>query len=279
MNDPQKPSTRNFPSAADDVERARAESTSANIASPTYRLAFDDLDFLLTDGMRPLRLQLELSKPEQVLNQHQIHNTVVIFGSARTPRPEDTGRQDAVYQRHQGYYQQAQELGRLISEQAGKTGIPELHVMTGGGPGIMEAANRGAHQAGAQSVGLNIVLPREQFPNPYISPQLCFRFHYFAMRKMHFLMRARALVAFPGGFGTLDELFETMTLVQTGKINPLPILLFGQEYWQKIINFEAMVEEGVISAKDLDLFQFVSSPAQAWEIIADHLRSQVRMGL
>ncbi len=143
----------------------------------------------------------------------------------------------------------------------------------------MEAANRGAHEVGAQSVGLNIVLPKEQSPNPYISPQLCFRFHYFAMRKMHFLMRARALVAFPGGFGTLDELFETLTLVQTQKIRRLPILLFGQEFWEKIIHFEGLVDEGVIDADDLELFQFVSSPEQAWHIIAEHLRSQVTMGM
>lgn len=279
MEKPESPRERNFPSAADDVENARNEALRANVASPAYRLAFDDLDFILTDEMRPVRLQLELSKPEYVLNQQGINHTVVMFGSARTPRPEDQSRNDECYLRHQRYYAQAQALAKLISEKSAQGNIPELYVMTGGGPGIMEAANRGAKDANARSIGLNIVLPHEQYPNPFITPELCFRFHYFAMRKMHFLMRARALVAFPGGFGTLDELFETLTLVQTHKVRRIPILLFGEEFWRKIVNFDELVNEGVISEHDLDLFTFVSTPEEAWEIIESHFIQHVKMGL
>ena len=169
------------------------------------------------------------------------------------------------------YYDEARKLGRLITEDSKKC---ELVVITGGGPGIMEAANRGAHDAGGMSIGLNIVLPFEQQPNPYITPELCFQFHYFAIRKMHFLKRARALVACPGGFGTLDELFETLTLIQTKKIKPVPILLLGREYWQRIINFEAMVEEGVVDEDDLTLFQFVDSAEEAWKVIKKHYNFQ-----
>lgn len=278
MSKPTEPCIRTFTSAADDVVHARIDPAIGNAASASYRLAYDDLDFLLSDEMRAVRLQLELSKPELILNQQNIQNTVVIFGSARTPSPE-MKTTDTIAARHQKYYLQAQALAYTISTHSDHKGLPPLTVITGGGPGIMEAANRGAHDAGAQSVGLNIVLPREQHPNPYISPELCFRFHYFAIRKMHFLMRARALVAFPGGFGTLDELFETLTLVQTKKILPLPVLLFDEEYWRKIINFEALVDEGVINEGDLKLFQFVASADEAWDIIETHLLSQIKMGL
>lgn len=168
------------------------------------------------------------------------------------------------------YYDEARELGRIITSQSQQGGRLEMVVITGGGPGLMEAANRGAHEAGGKSIGLNIVLPMEQRPNSYITPELSFQFHYFAVRKMHFLLRARALVAFPGGFGTLDELFETLTLIQTKKVKPVPVLLFGKEYWQRIINFEALVDEGTIDARDLDLFQYVKTAREAWEIIETH---------
>ena len=282
---------RNFPSAADDAKTARlTPAVTPQLASPSYRLAFDDEEFLLRDEMRPVRLLLELSKPEMILTEHQVRHTVVIFGSARTlsrqeaegfvqlaesnvqQDPQNTLLQSLLSQAKRNWrqaqnYETAQELARIITERSEVENISPIHVVTGGGPGIMEAANRGAHEAGGQSVGLNIVLPREQEPNPYITPELCFRFHYFAMRKMHFLMRARALVAFPGGFGTLDELFETLTLIQTGKIKPLPLLMFDRAYWQKLINWDLLVEDGMISPEDLTLLTYVDSVEEAWEII------------
>ncbi len=230
----------------------------AQTSSPAYRLAFDDIDYLLADEQRPVRLLLELGKPEEKLKQHGIEHTVVIFGSARIQQESE-------------YYAQAKALAELISVRSGCNDCPDLYVVTGGGPGVMEAANRGADEAGFDSIGLNIVLPHEQYPNPYVTPELCFRFHYFAMRKMHFLLRARAIVAFPGGFGTMDELFETLTLVQTGKIEPLPILLFGREYWQRLINFEVFIEEGMISREDMEYFAFVDSVDEAWEVIKNSM--------
>lgn len=286
---------RNFPSAADDAKTARlTPAVTPQVASPAYRLAFDDEEFLLREEMRPVRLLLELSKPELILSEHQVRNTVVIFGSARTlspelateelqgvnaqlsRSPEDPALKIQVAQaqrrlRQAQNYAIARALAYKIAEQNQQAHALHLHVVTGGGPGIMEAANRGAHDAGEQSVGLNILLPREQEPNIYITPELCFRFHYFAMRKMHFLMRARALVAFPGGFGTLDELFETLTLIQTGKIKPLPLLLFDREYWQRLINWELLVEEGMISPEDLELITYVDTIDEAWEKIRVHI--------
>lgn len=286
---------RNFPSAADDAKTARlTPAVTPQVASPAYRLAFDDEEFLLREEMRPVRLLLELSKTELILSEHQVRNTVVIFGSARTlspeqatdelngfnaqlaRSPEDSTLKSQVAQaqrrlRQAHNYATARALANKIAEQNQQAHALHLHVVTGGGPGIMEAANRGAHDAGEQSVGLNILLPREQEPNIYITPELCFRFHYFAMRKMHFLMRARALVAFPGGFGTLDELFETLTLIQTGKIKPLPLLLFDREYWQRLINWELLVEEGMISPEDLELITYVDTIDEAWEKIRVHI--------
>lgn len=254
-----------FRSADEDDLRARHAPDTPQTRSPSYRLAYTDLDFLKREDLRPTRLQLELMKPELLLEEHGVKATVVIFGSARTPGPErpadDPRRRDI---------EEAEELGRLVSCREGA--CPEkLFVVTGGGPGIMEAGNRGAHLAGAESIGFNIVLPHEQAPNRYITPELCFQFHYFALRKMHFLMRARALVCFPGGFGTLDELFETLTLIQTGKIEPIPVLLFRRQWWEKLINFELMVEAGMIAASDLSLFRYVESAGEAWEIIRDYV--------
>ena len=258
--------------------------------SSSYTLAYLDEEFLMRDECRPARLQLELLKPDLVQMDHGIMSTVVIFGSARIFEPEaalellSNAEEDAG--KHPGdpsrkmrlrraqravansvYYEQARRLGRLISSRPGHGDDGELFITTGGGPGIMEAANRGAWDAGAESVGLNIVLPFEQAPNPYISPDLNFQFHYFAIRKMHFLLRARALVVFPGGFGTLDELFEVLTLVQTGKVELIPVLLFGKEFWNRAINFEVLVEEGTISEEDLSLFKYVETAEEAWEII------------
>ena len=277
-----------FPQCCTEKIPSEQESSSA------YRLAYDDIDFLLRDEMRPVRFLLELSKPELVLQEHGVNHAVVIFGSARTTsmenallqkqeiehalsdRPDDPdllaglAKADAGL-RQAGYYEQARKLAGLVSEKSGCKDCPKLHVITGGGPGVMEAANRGAQEVGAESVGLNIVLPHEQHPNPYITPELCFQFHYFALRKMHFMLRARAMVAFPGGFGTLDELFETLTLIQTRKIEPLPVLLFGKDYWERLIDFDLLVEEGMINQEDLAIFQFVDDEDRAWEIIRSSL--------
>ena len=281
---------RVFPTAVEDVRASRLAADTVQTRSPSYQLAFTDNEFMLRDELRPVRLQLELLKPDMLQEEYGIHSTVVVFGSARVPSTEVAKRAmleaedrleanpaDAGLQRelriakrilaNSNYYEQARQLAKLIT--LGKeAGAPsQLVVVTGGGPGIMEAANRGASEVQGKSIGLNIVLPFEQKPNVYITPELCFQFHYFAIRKMHFLKRAKALVACPGGFGTLDELFETLTLVQTCKIQPVPVLLMGREFWQKLINFDFMVEEGMISERDLELFQIVDTAEEAWEII------------
>jgi len=257
--------------------------------SPSYQLSFEDDDFMMRDELRPVRLQLELLKPELIQQDHGICSTIVIFGGTRIKEPavavaklaEAQARLDAepdnqalkrelaVAHRVQDkahFYDQARKLANMITvdSQQKDGGSCEMVVVTGGGPGLMEAANRGAADAGGKSIGLNIVLPHEQAPNRYITPELTFQFHYFAVRKMHFLMRAKALVAFPGGFGTLDELFETLTLIQTRKIKPVPVLLFGSKYWQRIINFEALAEEGTIDYGDLALFKYVDTVDEAW---------------
>lgn len=257
---------------------------------PSYRLAFADNDFLMQDELRHVRLQLEYLKPQLILEQNQIKATVVVFGSARfvsrqqaeqmvaeantqlTQYPEALELQQKlkVAQRqlkNSAYYEAAAEFSRIVTEHSQSCPDTSLMIISGGGPGVMEAANKGAYQAGGQSIGLNIVLPHEQKPNPYITPQFCFRFHYFAIRKMHFLQRARALVAFPGGFGTLDELFETLTLLQTGKANTVPVILYDKNFWTRLINFDLLVEEGLIKAEDMQLIQFVDTPEQAWQAI------------
>ena len=278
-----------FSSAREAALSARLHIDSPQCRSASYKLAFQDADFLLRDELRPVRLQLELLKPELILQEQHIESTVVIYGSARITDPETAETwlvsAQAEYNRSKDdplaakkvesarrtlensrYYDEARKLGHLISSNTGKD---QLVVVTGGGPGIMEAANRGAHEAGMPSIGMNIVLPHEQAPNPYITPDLNFQFHYFAVRKMHLLMRAKSLVAFPGGFGTLDELFETLTLIQTQKVQPLPVLLFGQAFWERIINFDALVEEGTIATKDLELFEYVETAEDAWEKISE----------
>ena len=267
-----------------------------------YRLAFADPEFLLRRETRGLRMQLEMLKPELEQHAQGIENTIVVFGSARFPAPEQAAAalaaaeanlaqilaaegsaaqaaQDIMaaeeamvvarrHVRNAHYYNQARLFARLVAGHSNPRPLSEqLFICTGGGPGIMEAANRGAHEMGAPTVGLNIVLPHEQSGNPYISPSLNFKFHYFALRKMHFMMRAKALVAFPGGFGTLDELFEVITLVQTGKAKPVPIVLFGSDYWRRLINFDVLIEEGTISPDDVKLFEYVDDPQVAWDII------------
>jgi len=282
-----------FPTAKDDLGASKLMADTPQTRSRSYRLAYNDKDFLLRDELRPVRLQLELLKPDLIQEELGINSTVVIFGSARIPEasqatenlqkskllleanPTDVVliRQVAIAKRvlvNSRYYDEARTLARLITENSQQSEKSELVVITGGGPGIMEAANRGANDVNGKSIGLNIVLPFEQRPNPYITPELCFQFHYFAIRKMHFLKRARALVACPGGFGTLDELFETLTLIQTGKIKPVPILLLGRDYWQRVINFDVMVEEGTVSEEDMKLFEFVDTAKEAWIIIKNH---------
>lgn len=250
--------------------------------SPAYKLAFRDTDFLLREELRPVRFQLELLKCEMMLDEAGIGSTLVCYGSARIPAPEaaeaalnaaTTPERKAVVERlvaKSKYYDEARKLGRIASE-CGivEQGMRQFVVCSGGGPSIMEAANRGAVDVGADTIGLNIVLPHEQAPNQYVTPELAFQFHYFALRKMHFLLRARAVAVFPGGFGTLDEFMELLTLIQTGKMRPIPILLFGAEFWNKVINFQALAEEGVINFEDLNLFHWVETAEEAWAKIAE----------
>ena len=262
--------------------------------SPSYRLSYTDVDFLTREELRPARLQLELLKPEIIQDENGIEATVVIFGSSRIPEPKEALRRLAKAKeeaaasdnlnlkkrvtiaenilKRSSYYDEARKLSALLSNICHGRSKNRLVVVTGGGPGIMEAANRGASDVGAKSMGLNIVLPHEQAPNAYISPELCFQFHYFSIRKMQFLMRAQALVAFPGGFGTMDELFETLTLIQTKKITPLPVLLFGKEFWERLLNFDFLVSEGVISEEDVNIFSFVETAEEAAEVIYQHIR-------
>jgi len=290
-----------FPSAIEDARAAELYVPSPQTLSPSYRLAYKDTDFLLKDELRPARLQLELLKPELILKDHNIENTIIIFGSARIPATEAARKLSAEAEAsarenpadkllarkariarsiaaNSKYYEEARRLSNLISHANKSSNDVRFVVVTGGGPGIMEAANRGAHEAGAESIGLNIVLPFEQKPNDYITPELCFQFHYFAIRKMHFLIRAKALVVFPGGFGTFDELFETLTLIQTKKIKPIPVLIFGRDFWERVVNFEAMVEEGVISPEDLNLFEYVETSEEAWEIISKTFHGSLLTG-
>ncbi|WP_170341228.1 TIGR00730 family Rossman fold protein [Ruegeria arenilitoris] len=236
--------------------------------SPSYRLAFADDDFLCREELRPVRLQLELLKPEMIMAERQITSTIVMFGGARIPEPakKDNARTATLAGLSQ-YYDEAREFARLMTEKSKQSGCRENVIVTGGGPGVMEAGNRGAKDAGGCSIGLNIVLPHEQAPNAYVTPELSFNFHYFAIRKMHFLMRARAITIFPGGFGTMDELFESLTLIQTGRMERVPFLLFGREFWERVINWEALADAGTISEEDLDLFRFVDTAQEAVDII------------
>src|SRR4028119_296337 len=287
MNDATKPipPKRLFPGAREEAETAKQQTSSAQTEDKAYRLAFQDMDFLLREDLRPVRFQLELMKPEVLMNEANIDSTFVFYGSARIPEPSkaeallaaaSTDAQRLVAERLKAkskYYDEARQLARLASRtQPDADGTRHFVVCSGGGPSIMEAANRGACDEGAESIGLNIVLPHEQLPNSYVTPSLSFQFHYFALRKMHFLLRARAVAVFPGGFGTFDESFELLTLVQTGKIEPLPIVYFGREFWERVVDFGAMVDEGVISPDDLALFRYVETAEEAWEHVRTHHR-------
>ena len=274
------PPKRIFPSTKVDARAAEHVPSIPQTEHPAYKLAFQDPDFLLREDLRPVRFQLELLKPELLLNEAEIGSTFVFYGSARIPSPDmadalveaaTNDEQQAVAERLKAkapYYEVARELAKLASRcGCDEEGKKHFVVCSGGGPSIMEAANRGAFEEGRDSIGLNIVLPHEQLPNRYVTPDLSFQFHYFALRKMHFLLRARAVAVFPGGYGTFDELFELLTLVQTGKVRPLPILLFGKDYWDRVVNFQAMVEEGVISPHDLDLLHWSEEAQEAWDFI------------
>ena len=258
--------------------------------APAYRIAYKDIDFIDRDYLRPTRLQLELLKTEMILRHHKIVSTIVVFGGTRIVEPKKAAAEVRRVERRlkkkpgdlelkaqlavarsihekSRYYDEGRAFGRLVSQESQRDERYEYVIVTGGGPGIMEAANRGSYEAGHKSIGLNITLPMEQEPNPYISPELCMQFHYFAIRKMHFMLRAKALVAFPGGFGTLDELFEALTLVQTQKMPPLPIILLGRRYWKKLINFDFLVNEGTIAPEDRELFVYADTARAAWDFI------------
>lgn len=280
MNKRKDLTARNFPSAKDEA-RALQPRPDYDGPSSAYKLAFGDSEFLLRDELRPVRMQLELLKPELIQTEQGIKSTIVMFGSARIKAREDALKTLAAAQAKgdaaeikraeaqlgmSHFYEEARRFAAIVTRASAERADP-IYIVTGGGPGIMEAGNRGAYEVGGKSIGLNIVLPHEQHPNPYITPELCFRFHYFAMRKMHFLMRSVALVCFPGGFGTLDELFETMTLIQTGKCRRRPILMFGREFWTRLIDFELLIETGMISAGDEQLFHFVETAEEAWALL------------
>lgn len=260
----------------EDVKHSHEVPVTPQTQAPAYRLAFDDRDFLCSEELRPVRLQLELLKPEILLKERGIVSTVVLFGGARIPEPGSDAWaakndiQKKNLEANAKYYDEAKEFARLASLYSAQTYNKEMVVVTGGGPGVMEAGNRGAMDAGAPSIGLNIVLPHEQAPNEYVTPELCFNFHYFAIRKMHFLMRAKAIAVFPGGFGTMDEMFEALTLIQTHRMERVPFLLFGKEFWTKVINFSELANQGTISPDDINLFNFVDTAEEGWGLIRDH---------
>ena len=271
-------------------EHQREEMVERILQSPSYRPAYKDVDFLSGPELRPTRMELELLKPELGFRQHDVRSTIVTFGSTRILQPQaaedqlehararladtpkDRRRKRAVARAERlaaksHYWEMAREFARLVSTSCQKEDLCDYVILTGAGPGIMEAANRGAHEAGAKSIGLNIHLPMEQAPNPYVTPELCFQFHYFAMRKFHFLLRAKALVVFPGGFGTIDELFDALTLRQTHRMQDIPIIIFGRAYWEKAVNFQFLADEGTIDDADLDLFRYAEGAEEAWDMI------------
>jgi len=252
-----------FRDSVQDVAATHRLPDTPQTRSKAYRLAFADQDFLTREELRPVRLQLELLKAEMAMDERGINSTVVLFGGARIPAPERSEGALPGLAALSGFYDEARRFAARVTERSLLSYGRDWVVCTGGGPGVMEAGNRGAHEAGGQSIGLNIVLPHEQAPNPYVTPDLSFNFHYFAIRKMHFLMRARAICIFPGGFGTMDEMFEALTLIQTRRMRPVPFLLFGQQFWEKVINWQTLAEAGVIHPDDLKLFRYVETADQA----------------
>ncbi|GAB4383295.1 LOG family protein [Albidovulum sp.] len=264
------PRAHPFRDSHQDVEAAHRIPDTPQTRAPAYRLAFTDHDFMCREELRPVRLQLELLKPQMILDERGIESTIVMFGGARIPRPEDKAKaRTETLAELSRFYEEARKFARMMTERSLQSYGRENVIMTGGGPGVMEAGNHGAAEAGGHSIGLNIVLPHEQAPNAYVTPDLCFNFHYFAIRKMHFLMRAKAICIFPGGFGTLDEMFESLTLIQTGRMRRIPFLLFGRDFWERIINWKALAEAGTISAEDLELFHFVETAEEAVAFITE----------
>lgn len=259
-----------FRDSHQDREAASHTPDTPQTRAPSYALAFADEDFMCREELRPVRLQLELLKPELLMNEADVNSTIVLFGGARIPEPakKNTARTQTLADLSK-YYEEAQRFARMMTAKSMESGGKDDVIVTGGGPGVMEAGNRGAQEAGGRSIGLNIVLPHEQAPNAYVTPELCFNFHYFAIRKMHFLMRASAVCVFPGGFGTLDEMFEALTLIQTGRMEQVPFLLFGKSFWEKIINWDALADAGTISSDDLKLFRFVETAEDAVEALGD----------
>ena len=262
-----------LPHSDEDLERARSTPDTPQTRAASYRLPWDDEAFMTRRELRPIRLQLELLKPEMILAERGIRSTVVLFGGARLPEPggEAWAAKNETQKRNleanSKYYDEARKFARLCSQHSANTYYREYVVVTGGGPGVMEAGNRGADDVGAPSIGLNIVLPHEQAPNAFITPDLCFNFHYFAIRKMHFVMRAKAVAVFPGGFGTMDEFFETLTLIQTGRMERVPVILFGKSFWERAINLDFLAEQGTITPGDQDIIEFVDTAEEAWAII------------
>ncbi len=263
--------------ASSDRKAAESAPDTAQTRAPAYRLAFTDDDFMCREELRPVRLQLELLKPQLMLDAEGVDSTIVLFGGARIPEPAEKhmARTETLAELSR-FYDETREFARLMTLKSMQGNGREGVIVTGGGPGVMEAGNRGAMDADGRSVGLNIVLPFEQAPNEYVTPELCFNFHYFAIRKMHFLMRAKAICVFPGGFGTMDEMFEALTLIQTGRMEPVPFLLFGRAFWEKIINWDALADAGTISVEDLDLFRFVETAAEAMDLIENWKVSPAR---
>jgi uncharacterized protein (TIGR00730 family) len=264
--------------SVEDIDAAKRAPETDQTRSPAFRLAFADNDFLTSEDLRGVRFQLEYLKPEFMLRERGINSTVVLFGGARIPEPGKPAwaarneTQKKNLEAASRYYDEARRFAQYASMTSQATDYTDFVVVTGGGPGVMEAGNRGASDVGAPNIGLNIVLPHEQTPNAYITPDLCFNFHYFATRKIHFLLRARAVAIFPGGFGTLDEFFETLTLIQTGRMDRVPLLLFGIEFWKKIIDFEALAEAGTIAPDDPHLFTIVDSAEEGWNVVRQHYK-------
>lgn len=259
-----------------DLEATRHTPRTPQTDSAAYRLAFSDEDFLTSEVTRGIRFELEYLKVETRLREHGINSTVVLFGGARIPEPGKAAWaarnevQRVNLELASRYYDEARRFAQFASSTSKALGYKDFVVVTGGGPGVMEAGNRGAHDVGAPSIGLNIVLPHEQAPNLYVTPELSFNFHYFATRKIHFLLRARAVAIFPGGFGTLDEFFETLTLIQTGRMERIPVLLFGMDFWNQVINFDALAKAGTIGPDDPNLFTVVDSAEEAWSVVREY---------
>ncbi len=274
MNPQDKNGWTPLPHSHEDIPRARSVPDTPQPRAPAYRLAWAAEDFMTRRELRPVRLQLELMKPEMMLAERGIESTVILFGGSRIPEPgrspwsAKNETQKKNLEANSRFYDEARKFARLCSRHSAASHYREFVVVTGGGPGVMEAGNRGAHDVGAPSIGLNIVLPHEQAPNAYVTPELCFNFHYFAIRKMHFIMRAKAVAIFPGGYGTMDELFETLTLIQTGRMERVPVLLFGREFWNNVINLDFLAEQGTISPADPDLISFVDTADEAWAEVA-----------